>query len=195
MSLTTRTLALLVACALSGVWSHAWAQTAPGGGYRVYGVGPRLGENVELALRNAERLGLSEGQIAELNAIREGLQWEVAPIQEQIAGLRAGIRAGEVTYEASAEELRTLLVQLDELAEPYRRGVAETLTAEQHAALQQMMYDTRPYPAWGGRGFNRGGAGWYRGGRGSGFGFGAWRRPGRGAAGFGRRPGPRGWRW
>lgn len=195
-------LGLFITLGLSGAWADAGAQTVPGGGYGVYGggygvygAGPRLGENVELALANADRLGLTEAQVVELQAIGEGVRREVVPLQEELASLRARISSGAVTYGESAGLLRGLLVEIDEVAAPYRRGVAETLTPEQHAELRRMMYATRAYPGWGyGRGSSVRGTGVWRG-RGGGFGGGTWARPGRAGQGLrgGRGLGGRWW--
>lgn len=187
---------LAVALALSGAWAEARAQPVSGSGYGVFGAGPRLGENVELALENADRLGLSEAQVVELEAIAEGLRREVVPLRDELTGLRARISSGEVTYAESAGLLRGLLAEIEEVATPYRRGVAETLTPEQHAELGRMMYATRAYPGWGQgrRGPGGRGSGWYRG-RGGGFRGGPWVRPGRGGPGLRGAPGldRRGW--
>lgn len=153
MSSIKQTLVIVVALAVSGAGSEAWAQRGAGwGGYGVNGIGPRLGENIGLALQNSDRLGLSEEQVAGLRTLQAGVEQEVAPLEAEVEALRAGMRTGEVSYATGAGELRTLLTELDSVSEPYRQRVAEILTPDQHLTLQGMMYDTRPYPGgWYGR--------------------------------------------
>lgn len=182
-------LTLALSLTLAGPASAQWA--AAGGGLRVYGLGPRLGENIHLALQNRDVLGLSSNQIAQLEDLQAGLEREVTPVEQEIDALRAGIRGGDVAYAEGQARLEDLLVRFETLAEPYRAGVAETLTPEQHATLQRMLYDSRPYV---GRGYGRQSYGYgygYGAGYGAGYGYrpgwGAGRGPGRWPARGGRR--------
>lgn len=153
MSVATRTMMILLALALSGGGSHAWAQRGlGGGGLRVYGVGPRLGENIQLALQNQDRLGLSADQVQQLQDLQVGIQEEVLPLQQEIDALRSRIGLGDVAYAQGVGQLQSLMAEYQTAADPYRTRVVNILTPAQHTALQQMMYQTRP--SWG-RGYGR----------------------------------------
>ena len=157
MSVAKRTMMVLLALALSGWGSQAWAQRGlGGGGLRVYGVGPRLGENIQLALQNQDQLGLSADQVQQLQDLQIGIQEEVLPLQQEIDALRSRIGLGDVAYAQGVGQLQALMAEYQTAADPYRTRVVNILTPAQHTALQQMMYRTRPY---GGRGYGRGSVG------------------------------------
>lgn len=157
MSMAKRILLVLVALALSGAGDPAWAQRGlGGGGLRVNGVGPRLGENIQLALQNRDRLGLSSDQVTRLQELQSGVEADILPLRREIDALRSNIMTDGVGHTRGWPRLQDLLAELDVVAEPYRTGVANVLTPEQHTALQQMMFSSRPY---GGRGYGRAGTG------------------------------------
>ncbi len=197
MSFTKRVATGFILLAMAWAASPASAQPGPAGvGRRVFGVGPRLGENIQLALQHQDRLGLSSEQVARLQDLQSGVERDVTPLQEEIDALRASLRTGGVAYVEGQARLQDLLARFETAAEPYRTGMNEVLDPSQHDALQRMMYDSRPYPqmgyGWAGAGFGRAGVGYGRlargaawGGRGAGRGVG--RGVGRGAGwGFGR---------
>jgi hypothetical protein len=146
-----------------------------GGGWGVYGVGPRLGENIELALEFRDRLNLSEDQVAALQKLQQDIQRDVTPLETEIEALRGLIRNGDVAWTEGVGQLQDLFTRYDSAAEPYRTGVARILSGYQHSMLQGMMYETRlgSVPA---RGLARPGLGLRRGrglgGRGIGLGLG-----------------------
>ena len=165
-------------------WTPILAQRgAAGGGLGLYGFGPRLGENVQLALDNRDHLGLSQEQVARLQELQAGIQQDVTPLQTEIDGLRTGILSGEVNRADGLVALQALRAEYDEIAAPYRTGVTAILTADQHAELQGILWSTRPvsgtgWAATSGGGYGLGvGRGVYGGrglGRGVGRGAGAW---------------------
>ena len=183
MSLTNRGVAVFIALALAGGGDSLTAQRGlgVGRGLGVYGLGPRLGENIEIALQFQQQLNLSVEQVGALQELQVGIQQNVAPLEAEIYDLRARMMSGEVTQYAGVSQLQDLFTRYEAAAIPYRTGVTTTLTADQHWELQALMYNTRP------------GQGAYLGraapGLGRGFGIGAGRGiVGRGAgAGWGRR--------
>jgi len=182
-------LVVFLTLALAGGADTLSAQQGLGsGGLGLYGLGPRLGENVALALELQAELGLSGEQVQALQELGAGIQTEVAPLEEEIEGLRNQILTGEVAERDGLIRLQSLLSDYDEVAEPYRAGVSSILTLDQHQALQVVMFESRPYPGGGGWGIGAGYAGYGRGiaygrgGRGAGMGYGARPAYGRGAA-------------
>ena len=160
-----------------------------GGGLGLYGFGPRLGENVALALELRGELGLSGEQVAALEDLGAGILLDVEPIEMEIEALRSQILTGGVTDRDGLLQLQSLLADYDVIADPYRSGIASILTVDQHLTLQAAMFDTRPYlgQPYLGQGALGVGVGYGRGiayGRGGGYGFGYGARPayGRGAA-------------
>ena len=190
MFLKRGTLILCLALAISGAGQILSAQMGPvGGGLRLNGVGPRLGENVQMALEARDELGLTEDQMARLQELAAGIQEEVSPLETEIAGLQRQILAGEVDYVPSIRRLQDLHLQYDEVAAPYRTGVTSILSVDQHRVLQSIMFDTWPGTrgVWSGRGVGLGRGAAYWGGRGYGAGYGAGRGFARGAGrGFSR---------
>ncbi len=186
MSLTNRGVAVFIALALAGGGDSLTAQRGfgVGRGLGVYGLGPRLGENIEIALQFQEQLNLSGEQVGALQELQVGIQQNVAPLEAEIYDLRARMMSGEVTRFAGVSQLQDLFTRYDAAGTPYRTGVATILTADQHRELQGLMYNTRPV-----QGAYLGGA---ASGLGRGFGIGAGRGiVGRGAGvgwgrGFGR---------
>jgi len=200
MSLTNRGLAVFIALALAGGGNSLTAQRGfgAGEGLGVFGLGPRLGENIELALLLQEQLSLSGEQVGALQELQIAIQQDVAPLEAEIYALRARFISGEVTRFEDVSQLQDLLTRYEAAATPYRTGVATILTADQHGELQGLMYNTRPgsgaYLGRAGLGIGRGvalGAGRAMVGRGAGVGWG--RGVGRGfSRGFVR--GVRPWR-
>ena len=203
MSMTKRCVGVFLAMALTGGGSTLAAQQGLGGGrgLGVYGLGPRLGENIELALEFQEQLGLSVEQVAALQEIQVLILQDVAPLEAEIDDLRGRMMSGEVVSLEGVSQLQDLRTRYQAVATPYRTGVATILTAEQHRQLQGLMFNTRlgERAYWGGAtwGYGRGvgwGAGWGGFGRGrsvglrrgpglgfpGGVGRGVWRGTGRG---------------
>ena len=192
MSLIRCALVMAPALALSGGGHLLSAQQGLGGrGLGLYGVGPRLGENVELALEFQDLLGLSPEQVGSLQAIQDGIRQDVEPLEAEIASLRAGIMNGEVSRVDGLVQLQDFLAQFQAAADPYRIQVETVLTPAQHGALQGIMLETRPLQ---GRALGAAGVGWNQGlrsGQGVWLGRGAGRGFGPGAAlGMGRGYGP-----
>ena len=81
MSVTRWNLAIALALVLSFGGSVLSAQESPArAGLGLYGLGPRLGENVELALELQDQLGLSAEQVGSLQTLRAGISKEVDPL-------------------------------------------------------------------------------------------------------------------
>ena len=220
MFLTKRIFAFALLLAVAGGGDQLMAQRGRGGGgLGIYGFGPRLGENVQLALDNQSQLGLSGEQVASLQNLLGGIQEDLGPVQAEIDDLRYRIIGGEVERVDGVVRLQALLDEYESAAAPLRTEVTRILTADQHRELQNIMWATRPGPGsgWGvwtgegldlttgyapglgpapapgygpGLGLGRG----YYGGRGGGFGRGAGVRAGRGYyRGYPRGMGRRGW--
>ncbi len=204
MSLMKGVLTGILALAVCAVANPVSAQRGVGGpGLRINGVGPRLGENVQLALQNQARLGLSSEQVARLQELQPGIESEIVPLENELNAARMSLQSGGVGYPEGQAQLQELLARFETAAQPYRTAVAEILTPTQHAALQQMLYATRPY--WT-PGYGRAAVGWGAvapgayggygyGGYGYGRGFGAGRAWGGawGGRGWGRGAGRWGW--
>lgn len=144
MSLVKRSLVLLFALALFGGVGLLSAQQGLGGGLGLYGVGPRLGENVQLALLHSGELGLSEEQISSLQELQVGIEADVVPLENQLNAVRDQILAGQVDWSSGILQLQEVRAQYEVAAAPYRTGVANVLTTDQHWALQEIMYATWP---------------------------------------------------
>ncbi len=194
MSLIRCALVMALALALSGGGHLLSAQQGLGGqGLGLYGIGPRLGENVELALEFQDLLGLSAEQVGSLEALRNGIRQDVDPLGAEITDLRARLMAGEVSRVDGLVQLQDFLVQFQAAAEPYRIQVETLLTPAQHGALQGIMLETRPLQgrALGAAGMGMGWNPGFSSGQGMWLGRGAGPGYGRGAAmGFGRGGGP-----
>ena len=123
-------------------------------------------------------------QIQALQDLGAGIQLDVAPLEEEIDGLRNQILAGEVAEREGLVELQNLLADYEAAAEPYRSGITTILSAVQHRSLQAAMFETRPYldqGVLGARaGYGRGVA--YGRGLSPGFGYGVRPAYGRGGA-------------
>ena len=126
------------------------------GGMGINGLGPRLGENIQLALENRLRLDLTDQQVAELTGLEREVQASLAPLQTEIDDLRFRILEGEVNRVDGSAQLRNLLADFEEMAAPYRTHVTEILSAGQHSQLQSIMLAARPDP-WAGSGYGLGG--------------------------------------
>ncbi len=181
----------LIVLAMAGAANPASAQV----GRRIFGVGPRLGENIQLALQNQDRLGLSSDQVGRLQELQSGVERDVMPLETEIEAIRSSLQTGNVGYAEGQTRLQDLLVRYETAAEPYRAGVNEVLTPSQHDTLRLMMFDTRPYPqmgyGWAGVGYGRAGVGYARPGVGYGYGYGY----GYGRAGVGYGRAARGMAW
>lgn len=152
MYLTKRIFALSLLLAVAGLGSPLNGQWGrAGGGLGLYGYGPRLGENVQLALDLQERLGLSAAQVSSLQDLQAGIRHDVAPVEAAIADLRNGILAGDVDQSDGLARLQLLLANFEEVAAPYRTEVAGVLTPDQHRSLQAILLTSRPVPGaeWG----------------------------------------------
>lgn len=195
MSTMKRGLVVALALAVSGgAYSLSAQRGIRGGGLGLYGFGPRLGENIQLALEFQEDLGLTAEQMASLQELLAGIEQDVMPLEAGIDELRAQITAGEINQADGLVQLQELLGEYQTAAAPYRTGVTTILTADQHMRLQRIMWNTRPLQGQylGRAGVGRGlgvGIGVGRGagrGLGRGVGRGIGRGVGRGVAGGGR---------
>jgi len=147
-----RIFALALLLAMAGWGNPLEAQRGRGGGgLGIYGFGPRLGENVQLALENRGQLGLSAEQVTALEELQGGIGETLGPLHSEIDNLRYGIISGESDQVAGVADLQKLLSDYDMAAEPFQARVTQILTAEQHSALQDIMLATRPGPGsgWG----------------------------------------------
>lgn len=172
---------LLLTLFLAGGGNLLQAQQGlAGGGLGLNGVGPRLGENVALALELQSELGLSGDQVQSLQNLQSGIAQDVEPVEAEINAIRAGIQSGSTPARDGLLQLQALYDEYQVVAEPYRTEVAAVLTPQQHQTLQGIMFDSRPYAAGlglrGGVALNRG----TRLGVGQGVGLGAVRGAGRG---------------
>jgi len=150
MSVTRWMLAIALALAVSGGEPVLSAQQGQvGTGLGLYGLGPRLGENVELALELRGELGLSAEQVGSLQTLLAGISQDVDPLAGEITELRAMVMAGEVDRVESLVQLQGLLAQYRTVAAPYQTGVETILTAAQHETLRALMWETRPIPSSG----------------------------------------------
>ncbi|MFC1660832.1 hypothetical protein ACFL3S_05175 [Gemmatimonadota bacterium] len=162
MALRNRGVVVFIALALAGGGNSLSAQRGlgVGGGVGVYGLGPRLGENIDLALQFREQLNLSGEQVVALQELQVAIQQDVAPLEAEIDDLRARIMSGEVMQVAGVSQLQDLFNRYQAAATPYRTGVATILTADQHWELQGLMYDSRlgqgAYVGRAGSGIGRG---------------------------------------
>lgn len=192
MSTLYRMSAVALAMIVAASWNPASAQRGIGNqGLGLYGLGPQLGENVEIALELRDELGLSDQQIEDLEELRTGIGRDVDPLRAEIDLLRTQILSGEGSALDGLARLRELQDLYQESAAPYRAAVAEILTPEQHLMLQDMMFSTRPVTGWGvrgaGVGLGRGLGGWGTRGLGLGYGRGVGVGYGRGVGlGYGR---------
>jgi hypothetical protein len=143
--------------ALSGGGEILSAQRALGRvGQGIFGLGPRLGENVALALDLQRELDLSTQQIEALEALGAEMETHLGPLEDELDFLREEMMNAEVGWSEGTLRLRESLAHYQEAAEPFRNGVADILSEEQHLLLQAAMFDTRPVY---GRGLGRGVAG------------------------------------
>jgi hypothetical protein len=166
-----RYLATVLLLAVAGGGEALSAQRGlGGGGLGLRGLGPRLGENVDMALQYRGDLGLSADQVAALEEIREGIRRDVEPWEARLNDMRGAILAGEVAGPQGWAQLQEFWVEYDAVAEPYRIGVASVLSPTQHQTLQDMMFATRTPAGWGWGGAAAG-VGWGAG-RGPGWGMG-----------------------
>ena len=131
--LTTSCLALV---AVPGL-----AQPGPAGGRDAQRMGPNRGDagvglarTIESALRQRDRLGLSEEQVGELEALRGDLDTALEPVRADAAALRSEGR-GEI---ASPDENRGL--RQDRMARQRAlRARADTITAPIQSRLEQVL--------------------------------------------------------
>jgi hypothetical protein len=108
----------------------------------INGLGPRLGENIQLALTRQADLGLSGDQVASLQALQTDVLENVEPMAMRVDRLRADIVSGEADPYQATVALQELLAEYQLVADPYRAEIASILTTSQHADLQQMMWAT-----------------------------------------------------
>lgn len=186
MSTSKRALLVVLIIALSGAGHPLFGQRGRGGvGLGINGLGPRLGENIQLALARKADLGLSAAQVSSLQGLQAQVLENVEPLAVQIDEMRAGIQTGDLDPYQGTATLQELLANYEIVANPYRTEVTSLLSTNQHAALQQMMWATR---GGAGQGLGMGTVGRGLGaGRGVGLGRGAGMGLGRGVGlGVGR---------
>lgn len=134
---------LTLALAVSGGGDLLSAQQGRGvRGLGLNGFGPRLGENVVLALELQGELGLSPEQVGSLQSLQAGIQEDVQPLEGEIFGLRSGISAGEVAYADGLARLQELFGEYEKAAAPYRTEMQGILTPVQHQTLQGIMWES-----------------------------------------------------
>lgn len=177
----------LLVLALLSVAAVAPLQAQRGAGFQGRAPGPYAGRSLNAVLENREALGLTEGQINQLQELKAIQDAEVAPVSEEIKALREQIRDGEVDREEGYRQLQALRGELMTASAPLRGRVQEILTVQQHRQLQAELFRNRPGRGTGGA-FQRGRGGAARpgipGGGRSGFG------PRQGFQGQGRSPAP-----
>lgn len=170
MSGTKHFLVILFLVALAGASQPLSAQRGlGGGGLGLNGLGPRMGENIALAMDLQGELGLSGDQIQALQDLGEEIDANLGPMEDEIDGLRDRVMAGDVAWAEGVLLLQQSIEEYQIAAEPYRITMTEILTSQQHLFLQSAMFDTRlPY----GRGLGRGAGVGYAAGVGPGLGVG-----------------------
>ena len=153
-------LALLALAATSnaGPWGGG-----PGMGPGRGGWGPGMGMGYGMNPYMATQLGLTPEQTAQLQAMREALFKELAPLQESLFSKGQELRLlwasptpdqGQIA--AKQKEITQLQSQIQEMGTAYQLEARKVLTPEQQEKLSSFM---------GGRGFGPG-PGWGRHGRG-----------------------------
>jgi hypothetical protein len=93
-----------------------------------------LGRSVEAALRQRERLELSEEQVGELEALREGLIAALDPVREEAAAMRSEVRE-KATSPAERQELRRDRMSRQRAL----RARLDTITASFQARFEQVL--------------------------------------------------------
>ena len=131
--------ALVVATALVPVPLHAQR----GGGFRGQG-GPNMGKSLEVVLERQEELGLNQDQVARLQELKGILDADVAPVIDEMAGVRKMIQDGEIDRGEGLRQMEALRGQLITNAAPVQGRVQQILTGEQHRALQSVVRQGRP---------------------------------------------------
>ncbi|MGD2122428.1 MAG: hypothetical protein PVJ76_11820 [Gemmatimonadota bacterium] len=137
-------IALLVALSISASPLHAQRGLARSRADIQRPGGPNLGQSVELALENQEKLELSQDQVAQLQEMKTVLDSEVAGLAEEMKGVRESIWAGEVDRDEGFQQIEALRGRLITASAPLMGRVQEILTVEQHNKLQPMVRRGRP---------------------------------------------------
>ncbi len=119
--------ALLMAGAAACQGLEAQARRGQGPG------GPRMMGAAELALSNAEALGLSEEQAAALEAIRSEADEATSELR---TSMRERMQAARASGDRSA--MRQLMEEARKALEPFDARAAEVLTAEQRERLEEL---------------------------------------------------------
>ncbi len=176
---------LIAACAIvavTGATGLAFAQAGPGGGQgpgqgRMNGgFGPGGGPGGGLGIfrmldRLCERLGLSEEQQAEIEAIIDEEQPAIEALRSQMEANRDAYRASvepgqfdETTVRTHAESQAALMVDMKVATAKVKARLYSVLTAEQQQQLLELREQRQSCGKRGGRGHGRGPGG-------GGFGF------------------------
>ncbi len=151
--------ALVVATALIPGPVHAQR----GGGFRGGG-GPNMGKSLEVVLEKQEELGLNQDQITQFQELKGILNTDVAPVIDEMAGVRKMIQDGEIDRDEGLRQMEALRGLMITKAAPVQGRVQQILTVEQHRALQSAVRQGRPGAVTGAvTGAFRGGGGQIRG--------------------------------
>lgn len=132
-------------------------QAQRGGGFGGAG-GPNMGRSLEVVLEKQQQLNLSQDQIVELQGLKNTLDTKVAPVVDEMEGVRQLVRDGEIDRDEGLRQMQALRGQMITNAAPLQGRVQEILTVEQHRILQSAVRQGRP-------GGGRGAAGQMRGAR------------------------------
>ena len=149
--------------------------------------------------RMAERLDLDESQQAQVRALRESMQSDLAPVHTQMGELRRQMRAQFTAEQPDEAAIRAIHEQMDELHSTvrerrvdFRLALIPLLNAEQRARLAEMPFMTghrgRGMGRGHGRGMGRGHGPGHGRGHGPGHGRGLGRGHGRGFGGNAQAP-------
>lgn len=103
-----------------------------------------LTRRVESALRQRERLGLTEAQVADLETLRGELQASLRPLREETSAFRSEARSAEADRQtrsemrrAAAESRRSLMARVDTVTAPFQGRFEQVVSPLQRRDLER----------------------------------------------------------
>ena len=115
--------------------------------------GIRVEQSVATMLSKRDELGLTDEQVADLEALRAEIQAASAPIRDEQRAFAEQVRAGDVSPNEADTRRRELAERTAAAMEPFPDRVHSLLTEAQQTQMQGLMRSTM------GRGQGRGGDG------------------------------------
>ena len=100
--------------------------------------GGMLATQAGRALDRRNELGLTDAQVTELAAILQEARTGMAPLRDELVGLRDAVQDGTMERAAAAEAARGVQERMRALDEPLRVRLGEVLPAGQRARLAPM---------------------------------------------------------